>query len=92
MLDMTKYKDSRGKIQLPTFIVRNMQNYVKLLGHRYFEYYANNAVLNIYLPNQTVVTYYSTKNYANLYVRRKVTCKIYGWLNVLRYLSTTRGL
>ena len=91
MLNLQKYKDNRGKIQLHPFVIRNMLNYVRLLGYKNYEFFDNNGIINIYLPNAIVITYYSTKDFANVYSRHHVICKIQNWVNVLRYLRAMRG-
>lgn len=91
MINMIKYKDRRGKIQLPTFIVKNMLNYVELIGCDYCKFFDNNGAINIYLPNEIIITYYSTKDCANVYSRKRVIRKFQSWLNVLRYLQAIRN-
>lgn len=90
MLNVNKYKTINGKIWLPRHITKNMSNYVRLFGAK-SNYNQDTGLFNIYVSHELVITYYTTKNFANVYLNGRVICKIGGWLNILRYLSTVRG-
>lgn len=90
MLNVNNYKTINGKIWLPRHITKNMSNYVRLFGAK-SNYNQNTGLFNIYVSHELVITYYTTKNFANVYLNGCVICKISGWLNILRYLSTVRG-
>ena len=90
MLNLNKYKATNGKIWLPRHITKNMANYVRLFGAN-SDYNPYTGLFNIYVKPRFVITYYTTKNFANVYLNGRVICKIGGWLNILRYLSTTRS-
>lgn len=90
MLNVNKYKTINGKIWLPRHITRNMANYVRLFGAT-SDYNQHTGLFNIYVKPRLVITYYTTKNFANVYRNGCVICKIDSWLNILRYLSTVRG-
>lgn len=90
MLNVNKYKTINGKIWLPRHITKNMSNYVRLFGAK-SNYNQNTGLFNIYINPDLVVTYYTTKDFANVYHKRRASFKLKGWLNVLRYLSTMRG-
>lgn len=51
----------------------------------------NIQAFNIYARPNFVISYYTTKNFANVYSNGRVICKIGSWLNILRYLSALRG-
>lgn len=90
MLNVNKYKTTNGKIWLPCHITKNMSNYVRLFGLQ-SSYIGETGLFNIYINPDLVVTYYTTKDFANVYHKRRASFKLKGWLNVLRYLSTMRG-
>lgn len=90
MLNVNKYKTINGKIWLPIHIIKNMINYVRLFGAS-SDYNPYTGLFNIYVKPRLVITYYTTKNFANVYYNGNVICKIDSWLSVLKYLSTTRG-
>ncbi len=90
MLNVNKYRGMNGKIWLPRHITKNMSNYVRLFGMK-SNYNQNTSLFNIYVQPELVITYYTTKNFANVYRNGCVICKIGSWLNILRYLSALRG-
>ena len=90
MINVNKHRTINGKIWLSRHITKNMSNYVRLLGFQ-STYNPNTGLFNIYVNPDLVVTYYTTKDFANVYYKRRATFKLKGWLNVLRYLSTIRG-
>lgn len=90
MLNLRQFKDNKGKIQLPLHIVKNMQNYIKMLGFN-SKFYEGNGVINIYVKDDFTVSYYSTKDFACVYIHRRVAFKLFGWKTILRYLSNMRG-
>ncbi len=90
MLNVNKYKTTNGKIWLPRHITKNMANYVRLFGAT-SDYNQYTGLFNIYVKPELVITYYTTKNFANVCHKGNVICKIGSWLNILKYLSTTRG-
>lgn len=90
MLNVNKFRDFKGKIWLPRYITKNMSNYVHLFGLQ-SSYIGETGLFNIYINPDLVVTYYTTKDFANVYHKRRASFKLNGWLNVLRYLSTMRG-
>ena len=67
-----------------------MTNYVRLFGAK-SNYNQNTGLFNIYIRPNFVITYYTTKDFANVYRNGHVICKIGSWLNILRYLSALRG-
>lgn len=90
MLNVNKYRTTNGKIWLPKHITKNMANYVRLFGAS-SDYNPYTGLFNIYVKPELVITYYTTKNFANVYHNGRVICKIGSWLNILRYLSALRG-
>lgn len=90
MLNVNKYRTINGKIWLPRHITKNMSNYVCLLGAK-SNYNQYTGIFNIYARPNFVISYYTTKNFANVYSNGRVICKIGSWLNILRYLSALRG-
>lgn len=90
MLDVNKYRIKSGKIWLPSYMTKNMRNYVRLFGLQ-SSYIGETGLFNIFINPDLVVTYYTTKDFANVYHKRRASFKLKGWLNVLRYLSTMRG-
>lgn len=90
MLNVNKYRTINGKIWLPKHITKNMSNYVRLLGFQ-SSYNQGNGLFNIYVRHDFVISYYTTKNFANVYHNGRVICKLGSWLNILRYLSALRG-
>lgn len=86
MLDLNKF-NFRGKYDIPTQIVKNMENYVWIMGCK-SDYYEGNGLLNIFLANGLVITYYSTKNFARVLEGRHEVARLGDWLQVLRFIKT----
>lgn len=86
MVNFKQFRNNKGKIWLPPYIIQNMCNYAQLFGVE-TNYNPYTGILNLYLPSDVVVSYYTTKNFANVYRRGSVIAKLQGWINVLRYLS-----
>lgn len=83
---LEKYKRLNGKYVIPLYIIRNMENYISLFKLKY-QFFSNTGILNIYVNSTLKISFYTTKNFANIYYLNRKIGSLKNWESILLYLS-----